>query len=147
MERSRANKLGEDSMKQWTEEHLGHTGWRWFAPLGMPSWEAAFTKIRFWGKRSWLSSFPFPSPQPPSGSRVVQQCLPHLTTPSPTINVLWCNCSSKSSVPQSQQGGSCLRRTADNPAYTTSPDQRVLQGLGSGGISVECHLISRPECT
>lgn len=71
----------------------------------------------------------------------------NLITPSPTL--LCCGrtvllsqtCLSSSVV------GPFLRRPAEAPAHTTSPNQRVLQGFSCGGSSIRPYLMSRPKHT
>lgn len=43
--------------------------------------------------------------------------------------------------------GPSPRRPVQTPGHTLSPDNRLMQGLGSGGGGNRCHWISRPEHT
>jgi len=57
------HRTGQTAWKQQSEECLGHTEGRLFAPLGVPPRESAFTEMPLWGQKSQQAPFPSPTIQ------------------------------------------------------------------------------------
>ena len=85
--------------------------WPHSAPL-----TGSIHKTPLWEQRCWLAPFQFPAPQ---HEHKVTGAAPTLAAslahPRPPRTVLWQNCPSQSSLPQSQHGGPLAQRTSTSP--------------------------------